>query len=294
MKKSLSILAGFFLIFILAACNQTAEPVDEPEKNNEETEATEKTEEKAEEKVSELTLEEVMNKSTEASVDLKSFSVKMDLTQDMSDQGDLNVQTNSVIDMNIVTEPMAFYQKMNMSMGEESESFETESYFSEAGMFFYEPSTSQWMKFPQEMTDTFLQMSGTQSNPGEELKKLQQFVEDFTFEQDTNNYILKLKASGEKFNEFIKETAAQQLPPEISAEEALSDMKINAVDYEILIDKKTFYPVALNMDMDLEMTIDGQTIAMKQKMNGQYSNYNSIETITVPQEIIDSAVEMDM
>ncbi|KOP83846.1 DUF6612 family protein [Cytobacillus solani] len=290
MKKSLSILAGFLLVFMLAACNQTAKPVDEPAKENEKASSTEKTEEKA----SELTLEEVLNKSTEASEGLKSFSVKMDLTQDMTDQGELNVQTNSVIDMNIVTEPMAYYQKMKMSMGEEAESFETESYFSEAGMFFYEPSTSQWMKFPQEMTDTFLQMSGQQSNPGEELKKLQQFMEDFTFEQDSNNYILKLKASGEKFNDFIKETAVQQLPPEMSAEDALSGMKINAVEYEILVDKKTFYPVELNMDMDLEMTIEGQTIAMKQKMNGQYSNYNSVEAITVPQEVIDSAVEMGM
>ncbi|MED3549033.1 DUF6612 family protein [Cytobacillus praedii] len=290
LKKTFSILAGFLLVFMLAACNQTAKPVDEPVKDNEKTSETEK----AEEKASELTLEEVMNKSTEASEGLKSFSVKMDLTQDMTDQGELNVQTTSVIDMNIVTEPMAYYQKMKMSMGEEAESFETESYFSEAGMFFYEPSTSQWMKFPQEMTDTFLQMSGQQSNPGEELKKLQQFVEDFTFEQDSNNYILKLKASGEKFNDFIKETAVQQLPPEMSAEDALSGMKINAVEYEILVDKKTFYPVELNMDMDLEMTIEGQTIAMKQKMNGQYSNYNSVDAITVPQEVIDSAVEMGM
>ncbi|TCJ04528.1 DUF6612 family protein [Cytobacillus praedii] len=290
MKKTFSILAGFLLVFMLAACNQTAKPVDEPVKDNEKASETEK----AKEKASELTLEEVMNKSTEASEGLKSFSVKMDLTQDMTDQGELNVQTTSVIDMNIVTEPMAYYQKMKMSMGEEAESFETESYFSEAGMFFYEPSTSQWMKFPQEMTDTFLQMSGQQSNPGEELKKLQQFVEDFTFEQDSNNYILKLKASGEKFNDFIKETAVQQLPPEMSAEDALSGMKINAVEYEILVDKKTFYPVELNMDMDLEMTIEGQTIAMKQKMNGQYSNYNSVNAITVPQEVIDSAVEMGM
>ncbi|MED3570679.1 DUF6612 family protein [Cytobacillus praedii] len=290
LKKTFSILAGFLLVFMLAACNQTAKPVDEPVKDNEKASETEK----AEEKTSELTLEEVMNKSTEASEGLKSFSVKMDLTQDMTDQGELNVQTTSVIDMNIVTEPMAYYQKMKMSMGEEAESFETESYFSEAGMFFYEPSTSQWMKFPQEMTDTFLQMSGQQSNPGEELKKLQQFVEDFTFEQDSNNYILKLKASGEKFNDFIKETAVQQLPPEMSAEDALSGMKINAVEYEILVDKKTFYPVELNMDMDLEMTIEGQTIAMKQKMNGQYSNYNSVDAITVPQEVIDSAVEMGM
>ncbi|WP_368773329.1 DUF6612 family protein, partial [Escherichia coli] len=68
-----------------------------------------------------------------------SFSVKMDMSQNISsDQDDMNMDTHSVIDMDVVTEPMAFYQKMKMSMGEET--FETESYFSEEGMFFYEPS----------------------------------------------------------------------------------------------------------------------------------------------------------
>lgn len=291
MKKSLSILTGLLLVFMLAACNETAKPVNESATNNEKAPEVEE----AEEKPSELTLEEVMNKSTEASESLKSFSVKMDMVQDMSsDQEEMNIKTASVIDMNIVTEPMAFYQKMKMSMGEESESFETESYFSKDGMFFYEPSANQWMKFPQEMTDTFLQMSGNQSNPSEELKKLQKFVDDFTFEQDSNHYILKLKASGDKFNDFIKETAAEQLPPEMAQEDILGNMKIHAVDYEILIDKTTFYPVALNMNMDMEMTIEGQTIAMKQQMKGQYSNHNKIETVTVPQEVIDSAVEMGL
>ncbi|WP_343032846.1 DUF6612 family protein [Cytobacillus depressus] len=286
MKKTLSILAGFLLIFMLAACNQTATPVNK--------EGTNKTEPEVTEKPSELTLEEVLEKSTEASNGLKSFSVKMDVEQDMSsDQEELNMNTQSIIEMDVVTDPMAFYQKMTMSLADTGENFQTESYFSEDGMFFYEPSGQQWMKFPQEMTDAFLQMAGQQSNPGDELKKLQKFVEDFTFEQDAKNYILKLKASGDKFNDFIKETAAEALPPEMAMEGLMDDMKINAVEYEFLIDKESFYPVALDVLMEMEMTIEDQTIVMKQKMNGQYSKLNEIEAITVPQEVIDSAVEME-
>ncbi|KAB2339009.1 hypothetical protein F7731_05030 [Cytobacillus depressus] len=286
LKKTLSILAGFLLIFMLAACNQTATPVNK--------EGTNKTEPEVTEKPSELTLEEVLEKSTEASNGLKSFSVKMDVEQDMSsDQEELNMNTQSIIEMDVVTDPMAFYQKMTMSLADTGENFQTESYFSEDGMFFYEPSGQQWMKFPQEMTDAFLQMAGQQSNPGDELKKLQKFVEDFTFEQDAKNYILKLKASGDKFNDFIKETAAEALPPEMAMEGLMDDMKINAVEYEFLIDKESFYPVALDVLMEMEMTIEDQTIVMKQKMNGQYSKLNEIEAITVPQEVIDSAVEME-
>jgi len=188
---------------------------------------------------------------------------------------------------------MAFYQKMTMTMGEEK--VDMESYFSEAGMFFYEPSAGQWMKFPQEMTDMFLQMAGEQQNPGEELKKLQQFADDFTFEQDDKNFILKLKAKGEKFNDFIKETAKESMPAGMTEEDDLFDnMNIKSVDYEILVDKDTFNPVSLKMDMEMDMTVESETITLKQKMNAQYLNLNAIDAITVPQEVIDSAVDIDM
>jgi uncharacterized glyoxalase superfamily protein PhnB len=278
---------------MLAACSETAQPVNKTASGNDN--GTNKEETKTEEK-SELTLEEVLSKSTIASEELKSFSVKLDMSQQMSsDSESESMNIDSVIDMDVTTEPTAFYQKMTMSMEGAEDSHDIESYFTEEGMFLYDGAGDQWMKFPKEMSDDLLQMSSQQTNPGEELKKLQQFVDDFTFEQDAKGYILKLKANGEKFNDFVKETAAETLPPELAANgEMLNNMKINGVEYEIVIDKETFYPSVLNMIMEMEMAAEGQTIAMKQNMNGQYSNYNKVETITVPQEVIDTAVEMEM
>ncbi|WP_394580443.1 hypothetical protein LG291_20730 [Cytobacillus firmus] len=289
LRKSLAILTGFFMILMLTACNETAKPV------NESAAGTEKKEAKTEES-SEMTLEEVLKKSTEASEELKSFSVKMDMSQEMSSgaEGE-NMNIDSVIDMDVTTDPMAFYQKMTMSMAGAEESYDIESYFTEKGMFLYDAAGQQWMKFPKEMSDELLQMSSQQTNPGEELKKLQEFVDDFTFEQDAKSYILKLKADGEKFNDFVKETAAETLPPELAANgEMLDNMNIKGVEYEIVIDKETFYPSVLNMIMDMEITAEGQKISMKQNMNGQYSNYNKVEAIAVPQEVLDTAVEMEM
>lgn len=289
MKKPLSILAGFLLIFMLAACNQTAEPVNNSQEEDKETE-------EVKEEKSELTLEEVFEKTTAASEELKSFSVVMDMTQEMSsDQEEaLNMTIQSNIEMDAVTDPMAFHQKMKMAMAE-GEEFETESYFSQDGMFMHDPSSGQWMKFPQDMTDVFLQMADQQqSNPADQLKQLEKFVDDFTFEQDDNQFILKLKASGDKFSDFLKETAVQSLPPELAQDEVLNNMNITSIDYEIYIDKKTFYPSALNMNMEMAMTIEEQTINMKQQMKGEYKGYNEIDAITVPQEVLDSAVEMQM
>ena len=279
MKKNLSYLVGLLLVFMLAACNQTAEPVNKDKS----------------EKQSSLTLEEVLEKATAASESLKSFSVKMEMSQNISsNEPGVNMDTQSAIDMDIVTDPMAYYQKMSMTMGEEK--VDMESYFSEAGMFFYEPTGGQWMKFPQEMTDMFLQMTGEQQqNPGDELKKLQQFADDFTFEQDDKNFILKLKASGEKFNTFIKETAMESMPTGMTEEMDLFDnMDIKSVNYEIIVDKESFNPVSLKMDMEMDMTVEDETITLKQEMDAKYLNLNAIDAITVPQEIIDSAVEMDM
>ncbi len=291
MKKTLTILTGFLMVLMLAACSETAKPVSETESGNESNKNEAKTEE-----TSELTLEEVLTKSTEASEDLKSFSVKMDMSQNISsDSEEESMSIDSVIDMDVTTDPIAFYQKMTMSMGGAEESYDIESYFTEDGMFLYDAEGEQWMKFPKEMSDDLLQMSSQQTNPGEELKKLQEFVDDFTFEQDAKSYILKLKANGEKFNDFVKETAQETLPAELAANgEMLENMKINGVEYEIVINKETFYPSILNMVMEMEITAEGQTIAMKQNMNGQYSNYNKADAITVPQEVIDTAVEMEM
>ncbi len=283
MKKTLLILTGFLLIFMLAACGQTAKPVDNAQGNKEGKKET-----------SALTLEEVFAKTTAASEDLKSFSVVMDMNMEMSsDQEESSMNMQSAIEMDAVTDPMAFHQKMKMLMA--GEELETENYFSKDGMFMLDPTSGQWMKFPQEMTDVFLQtVDQQQSNPAVQLKQLEKFIGDFTFEQDDKQFILKLKASGDKFNDFVKETVAASMPPELSQDEFLNNMNISSVDYEIFIDKKTFHPSVFNMNLEMEMTIEEQTIQMKQELKSQYKNYNELETITIPQEVLDSAVEMPM
>jgi|GEM_PF-5677559 len=46
------------------------------------------------------------------------------------------------------------------------------------------------------------------------------------------------------------------------------------------------------MDMDLTMTIEGESMKMKQEMKGIVSKINEIEKIEVPAEVVQNAVEM--
>lgn len=289
LKKQMKILSGFLLILLLAACSGTTETVDQQETNDENENTTE-----TENAPAPLTLDEVFDKSTQATADLHSFAMNMDLVQEMaSDLEEANMTIQSTIYMEVVSDPIAFYQKMKMDIPEVGEAIETESYFSKDGFYMQDPTSETWMKLPSEMTDQLLQLSDQQTNPGEEIKRLQSFIEDFTFDELEDGYSLTLNASGDKFNDFIQETLKETLPAELTANnEALQNIAIHSVKYDLLIDKETFLPKTIDVSMEMEMTIEGQTIKLKQDMKGDYSEHNNIEEIMIPQEVIDTAEEI--
>lgn len=284
MKKLVTSIVSILLLFSLAACGQQkAEPVNS--KTN---------------KKDGLTLAQVFAKTTEASKDLKSVHSDMEINQTMNIPGQestMDIQSNLSVD--IVLNPMAMHQKMKMSMkgGDESlqnQDMDIEAYLAKEGFFFYDPTTKQWMKMPEELSMQMLQMPEKQANPAEQLKQLQQFTDDFSFKQNDTQYILNLKASGEKFDQFLKESAKELMPDALKeSADALENIKFKNVKYEIFIDKKTFNITTLNMNQEMEMAMDGQKLNLKQEMKGTYSNYNKLREIKVPQEVLDNAQEIN-
>lgn len=295
MKKISMLILTALMAVVLSACSETANPVDsEPasaeSKNNNETE------EKAEMK-SELTLQEVFEKSMEANQEIKSFATDLDLNQVMEIQGE-KMAMSSKMHMKFITEPITLHQKMtyNIELGAEgTQSFDTEAYLTEDGFYMYEPMENMWLKMPQELSDQILQMQNAQSNPAEQLEQLKAFVDDFKFEQNDTHYILTLKAAGDKFNQFLKETMKESLPEDMLLDdEVFNSMKFNGVEYEIFVDKETFYTTDLNMLLDTETKMDGEVMKLKQDIKAAYSDYNKIDKIKVPQEALESAQEINL
>lgn len=205
MKKTMSIIFGAMLMLMLAACSQTADPVD---KKGESKQGT-STEKASKDKENELTLEDVFKKSEAANKDVKSFNVKIDMKQTVEAAGQKQ-DINSDIDMSFVTEPMAMHQKMTMSLDGQKQ--EIDSYLTKDGFYMYEPTQKMWMKLPEEFSGQILQMSEGQSNPSGQLEQLKAFVNEFDFKQDDKNYILTLKADGDKFDKFLKDSVQDALP----------------------------------------------------------------------------------
>ncbi|WP_050182320.1 DUF6612 family protein [Domibacillus robiginosus] len=289
MKKWAQLTAAGFLTMGLAACGQTAEPTPETTK----------------EQTSEITLGEVFDKSMEVSNETKSLSAKVDMTQKMEQPSqNLKMETDSVMDMDITMEPLAIYQKGTTTVAadgsEESQQMDMEMYMTEQGFFMKNPEGGGWIKMPSEMYDQIAQMTEQQSDPSQQLKQLESFKDDFTFEQTEDAYVLKLEASGSKFNKLIQDQMEQFLPQvegqdnQAAMDEMMQGIDIKKVDYTINIDKETFQTTAVDMIMDMTMEMEGQSMTMNQVMNADYSNYNEVEAITVPDDVVNNAQEMQM
>lgn len=282
MKRWIKGLAVGLLAIGLAACGDEGSQKAESKPG---TEAQNK---------SELTLEEVFTKAEQANENLKSFQADMIINQIVS-MPSQNVEMDSDINMKMdfVEEPFAMYQNMDMSMGEMG-SMTTEMYITDEGIFMKNPEVDQWMKLPEDAVGDLQGMMDASKESQLDFSSLQEFIEDFKFEQDDAQYILKLNASGEKFAKLVQnELDSSGLLDEMSAEEAevLDNMDIKKIEYEIFIDKETFQTTAFNLVMDMDMEVEGEKMSIQQDVQSKINKINEIDEIKVPQEVIDGAVE---
>jgi hypothetical protein len=294
MKKLLLPLISFVLVLFLAACNQTAAPVSDDSNSGEE-----KT--KTEEKKAELTLKEVYEKSAKATENLKSMHSSMTMNQEMTMPGEEGtVEMESAIDSTMVMEPLAIHQIMDMSMvadgaTEPMENMKMESYLTEEGFFMKDNMQNKWVKMPKEYSEQILQMSNAQTDPSQQLKDLEPFMDDFTFEQDDNHYILTLNAEGDKFNELLESTMKEVMPEMLQGqEEILQNMQFDKVQYEIFISKDTFYTTKLNSVMDMTMKIEDNEMKTKTTLESDFDQFNEVNEIKVPKEVAETAEEISL
>lgn len=208
---------------------------------------------------------------------------------------DLTMNSKINMDMDMIIDPLAMYQKMDVDMGEQG-AMKMEVYMTEEGFFMNESESGQWIKLPSEMYEELLGEVGS-ADPTLDMSMFKEFVEDFKFEQTDDEYILKLSASGDKFSKLFKELAMENLPAGVDANaeaaELMENIEVTSLEYEIFIDKKTFYTNAFNMKMDMTMVVDGEEMRLDQKIDAKLSKINEIDKIEIPQEVLDNALDIN-
>ncbi|MER2088274.1 MAG: DUF6612 family protein [Sporosarcina sp.] len=287
MKNWIKGFAAGVLVLGLGACGNTAEPKTDSETGKKEEVANE----------SKLTAQEVYEKAMAVSDEQKSMHAKMDIDQliKMPSQ-EFEMDSKIKMDMDMVMEPLSMYQKMNIDMGEQGKSV-MEMYMTEAGFFMSNPGSENWIKFPEDMYEEMVGQMAGGADPTLDMNMFKEFIDDFKFEQTDNEYILTLSASGDKFTELFKKVATENMPAGLEMDnaqaEVLENMEVESLDYEIFIDKKSFYTTAFNMKMGMMMKIEGEEMHINQKVHADISRINEIDNIEVPQEILDNAVDIN-
>lgn len=279
MKKKLFIGMTLGSAVLVAACGDSATVTDN---------ASEK---------SELTLEQVYEKTIERQQELKSAKATMKIDQTIgvdSEEGAFEMTSTSDFNMDMIIDPIQLYLEGTTAMKDSESGEEMEApmkmYMTQSdGFYIYEETAGSWLKLPQGEYDELMNQAGIQNDPSEQLRQLEQFVKDFTFEQNDDEYILTLDTDGEKFKEFALEQAKASMGGEEQLLGSMDGLNIEDAQYVFIIDKETFD--MSNMKMDMVMTMEEETgkMTINQSATVDYSDFNKIDAITIPQEVIDNA-----
>lgn len=282
MKKFFTVLSAGAVALVLTACNNSATPTKD-------TTATNK-----------LTLEQVYDKAMERQVDIKSMSANIDMSQVIQfgiDEESMEMNIDSQMDIDMIANPLAMHLSGTMSMpdlygnGTENSSMSIEMYMKQdQGFFMKEPPSERWLKIPSEQFDAILDQTASSTNAKEQLEQLKQYIDDFTFEQTDDTYLLTLNAKGDHFKELIQSEMNKSLG---TNDNPLTDLTIDQANYTILIDKETFDTNKIDINFDLKMNMEGQASTIKTKSVVTYTEINHLDTIDIPQSIIDHATVVE-
>ncbi|MGD6967488.1 DUF6612 family protein [Rossellomorea vietnamensis] len=285
MKKISKVLATAALALSLGACSMTASPEDDA-KNK-----------------SDLTLKEVFTNSQRADSELSSVHMDMELTQithdEAAEEGTMNMSTASSTDL--VMDPMTMYQTSSVNMmmdeldGSELPLAQVEMYLTEQEIYMKDNIQNEWTTVPNEMADLLKDAALQESSlPENQLKQLEPYLDDFTFKQDEDNFILQLSLEEEKADQLLKEGMAL-MGDELhsSLQVAMEEISLSKMDLKMWIDKESFHTVKMDITQKIEMTQDGEKVKVDQTMKSGFSQFNEIDSIEVPAEVTESAVEME-
>ncbi|MER2119186.1 MAG: DUF6612 family protein [Solibacillus sp.] len=278
MKKRYLFAMSTLSIALVAGCGDTAEPVEGTD-----SEAN-------------LTLQQVYENAMQRQQNLKSVhaETKMDqVTSFVMDGQTMEMTSNSNLAMDIQQNPMAMYSKgtVKMDMGDDKMEMPIEMYMTEEdGFYLFNGDSNEWLKMPDEQYEQLLAQTGAQADASEQLEQLEQFIEDFSFEQDDENYLLTLNIEGDQFKQFILSQMGASLGESMEMNgEILENMSFEDSQYNIVVAKDTFDIKEMDMDLKIITDVEGQETTIENDANIVYSKFDEVKEINVPNDVINEA-----
>ncbi|PLR67523.1 DUF6612 family protein [Bacillus sp. UMB0893] len=283
--KKLGVIISLLFVLLLAGCGQSAATT---EKNEEKDSTTQEAETKeTSEADKEATAKEVLGAASEKSAELKNFA--MDGTMNMVMKvGEETIETNADMQTKTNVEPLVMQQTMEMKA--EGQTTAVEMYMDEAYIYMKDIQSGGWIKMSQAGAGMGEMMNQQKTmTPAEQIKQLEQIADDIELEETDTEYILNVKGNGEKLMGLTGDLMGSD--PNMQA--AMKQMEIEQIDYTYTLDKETHFPKALKMDIKMFITENEEKVEMQQSISSAFSQMNELEGVSIPEEVVNEAVEMD-
>lgn len=231
--------------------------------------------------------EDVLKKSLEAMEIIESYSMQMESDQEMTMNETEKMSMAMTLTSDMTLDPIAFYQKLSMETDiEMMGAYETEMYLVDDQIFVFEPILDQWTELPIELSEDLGGLSEMQLSPDQQLTMLRNFVDDIEMTENASEYVLKLSGTGTDFMEVAQLFGGVGTEDFDEMLDDFTQLDLNFIEYEIFIDKDTFYQTKLNMTMDITMAMEGETVQTVQTMQATIYGYNEVGEIVLPEGLI--------
>jgi hypothetical protein len=285
LKKSGWIISLLFAL-LLAGCGQSTASTEKEDKAAETAETEAKTKEKSEIDKN-ATSQEVLAAASEKSAELKNFAMDGTLKMIMTTE-EGTMETNAEMQTKTNVEPLFMQQTMQMEA--EGQTNTIEMYMDEEFIYIKDVQSGGWVKMKQAGPGMGEMMNQQKTmTPAEQIKKLEQMADDIQMEETENEYIFNVKGNGEK----LMSLTGNMMGSDPAMQAALEQMDIEQIDYTYTLDKETYFPKSLKMDIKMFVTENEQKIEMQQTITSEFSEMNELENFSIPEEVLKEAVEVD-
>ncbi|WP_078579322.1 DUF6612 family protein [Salipaludibacillus agaradhaerens] len=251
-----------------------------------------------------LSVEEILSKSISTMEELDSYTLSMEMAQTLegeNEEGELeSMSFDTTSDVSLTLEPMTMEIVTRMDMGElglgEDTNMEFLSYFTEEDGFYIEdPTLGGWVKMGDDFSDDLMAISEMQTSPEDQLKSFEDNITNLSVETTDTSYIISLDGDDLDMNDFLDQIGDLGFDDMGLGMEELNemDMDIENISYKITVDKETFYQTEANIDMTYNMTMMGETISTSQQIHMVLSDFNNIDPIQIPEDVLEEAEELN-
>ena len=227
---------------------------------------------------SKVTAEEAINKSTEASKNLKNTEF---ISSNVSEIviGDQTQKIENKVSGSLILEPFTMHATTEIKTQNKSQTLEM--YIKDNVAYAKATGQDTWVKSSNNNITTQFDNLKKIANSEKVMEFYKKIAKDFKITEEKGNYVLTYSGNGDQFRELmvaIANSSGGQVK-----EDAFKNVEFKNVTIKFVVNKD-FMPVSNETIMEVATKNTEKPTTMKITQNTSYSNINKVDSINVPEE----------